>query len=330
MHRRLLISLCGLVAALGGATVLLGTAEPRQAGAAEPGTLILTGKTQPAPGKAAKIAPAVLHPVEEVHVTVGDRVKKGQVLVKIDDDEPAADVRARKAAVAELEASLARLKAEPRQHDIEEAEAVVAAYLVSSKAAKSLLDRLEPAWAKGSISEQRYHDARADTDRAQADHRAADARLKRLRKRPYEHEVAELTAKLAGAKEALKSAEAELEHYTLTAPIDGVITSLDVVPGTVSRPGTTTWGEILDLSVIDVRCEVTPEEADQISVGQAAEVRRGLRSEVLKGQVAHVGIAADRQTGKIPVLVRLKNPDNRLRCYIDVSVSIPTTAAAGR
>ena len=33
----------------------------------------------------------------------------------------------------------------------------------------------------------------------------------------------------------------------------------------VSRPGTTVWGEILDLSEIDVRCELTAEQADQAS-----------------------------------------------------------------
>jgi multidrug resistance efflux pump len=327
MRQRLLVPLggvCGVVAILGGLTLYLNGAEPR---AAENGTLIVAGKTQPAPGKCAKIAPTVLHPVEQVLVMVGDKVKKDQVLVKIDEDEPAADMRARKAAVTELEACLARLKAEPREHDIEEAEASVDTYRVAARATKQLLDRLEPAWGKGAISEQRYHDAKADADRAQADSKAADARLKRLRKRPYDQEVAELTARVAGAKETLKSAEAELEHYTLTAPIDGVVTSLDVVPGTVSRPGTTVWGEILDLSVIDVRCDVTPDQADQIAAGQEVKVLRGLVKEPLKGEVANVGIAADRQTGKIPVLVRLKNPDNRLRCYIDVSVEIRITAS---
>jgi multidrug resistance efflux pump len=323
MRHRLLVRLavvCGIAAALGGSTLFLGGAEP--------GTLVVAGKTQPAPGKCAKIAPTVLHPVEEVLVSVGAKVKKDQVLVKIDEDEPKADMLAKKAAVTEMEASLARLRAEPREHDIEEAEAAVETYRVAARAAKMLLDRLEPAWAKGAIPEQRYHDAKADSDRAEADSKAAGARLKRLRKRPYDQEVAELTARVEGAKQALKSAEAELEHYTVTAPIDGVITSLDVVPGTVSRPGTTVWGEILDLSVIDVRCDVTPDQADRITEGQEAEVTREGRTEGLKGQVACVGIAADRQTGKIPVLVRLKNADNRLRCYIDVKVRFATTAAA--
>jgi HlyD family secretion protein len=323
MRHRLLVRLavvCGVAAALGGSTLFLGGAEP--------GSLTVAGKTQPAPGKSAKIAPVVLHPVEEVLVTVGDKVKKDQVLVKIDEDEPKADMMAKKAAVTEMEASLARLKAEPREHDIEEAEAAVETYRVAARAARQLLDRLEPAWAKGAIPEQRYHDAKADADRADADSKAAGARLKRLRKRPYDQEVAELAARVEGARQALEGAKFELEHYTVTAPIDGVVTSLDVVPGTVSRPGTTVWGEILDLSVIDVRCDVTPDQADRITEGQEAEVTREGRSEVQKGQVANVGIAADRQTGKIPVLVRLKNPDMRLRCYIDVKVRFATTAAA--
>jgi multidrug resistance efflux pump len=330
MRRRSIIGLVILGCAVtvpGGVALLTGGAASRAANAAEGSVLVSAGKTQPAPGKAAKIAPAVLHPVEQVLVAVGDRVKKGQEVVKIDEDEPAADMRARKAAVVELEASLARLKAEPREHDIEEAAAALDTFRVAARANKQLLDRLEPAWKKGSISEQYYHDVRTDAARAEADAKAAEARLKRLQKRPYDQEVAELTARVVGAREALKSAEAELEHYTVTAPIDGIITSLDVVPGTVSRPGTTVWGEILDLSVIDVRCDVTPGQADQITPGQEAEVVREGRSEVLKGQVVNVGIAADRQTGKIPVLVRLKNPDNRLRCYIDVKVRFPTTAA---
>lgn len=338
VRHRLTVSLtvlCGAVAALGGVALFTTGAEPRATagapeGAAEGNVLVVAGKTQPAPGKAAKIAPTVLHPVEEVRVKVGDRVKKDQALVKIDQDEPAAEMRAKKAAFAELEASLARLKAEPRQHEVEEAEASLETVRVAAKAAKNLVERLEPAWMKGSIPDQRYHDAKADHGKAEADAKAAEARLKRLQNRPFKQEVAEMEARIAGARESLKAAEFEVEHYTVTAPIDGVVTSLDMVLGQVSRPGTTVWGEILDLSVIDVRCDVTPAQADQITQGQAAEVTREGRTDVLKGEVAVVGIAADRQTGKVPVLVRLKNPDNRLRCYIDVKVRIATTAAAGQ
>ena len=36
------------------------------------------------------------------------------------------------------------------------------------------------------------------------------------------------------------------------------------VAGMVSRPGTSTWGEILDLSEIEVRCELTLDQVERV------------------------------------------------------------------
>jgi multidrug resistance efflux pump len=68
------------------------------------------------------VAPAVLHPVVEVMASPGDRVKKGQPLVKLDDDEPRADVRSRKAALESAEIALKEagrhLAASKRAYDV--------------------------------------------------------------------------------------------------------------------------------------------------------------------------------------------------------------------
>jgi HlyD family secretion protein len=276
------------------------------------------GKTQPVPGKAAAIAPVPLHPVEEVKVVPGDRVKKGQVLVKLDDDEPQADVRAKEAALKELKAGLDKLRAQPREQERAEARAMLESVRVSVKEHREHLERLEK--ASESLSEVTLRTNRNALMRFEADERAALARLEKLLKHPVEQEIAEMEAKVAGAQANLESARFELEHYALTAAIDGVVTWLDVRPGTVARPGTTIWGEILDLSEIDVRCELTPDQADRVSVGQPAEVRREGRKDVWAGQVVFVGLAADPKTGRVPVCVRLKDVQERLRCYIDVVV----------
>src|SRR4051794_40666619 len=104
------------------------------------------GTTKPAPGRRGIIAPVPLHPVIEVKVQPGDRVKKGQVLVKLDDDEPRAEVRARKAALAELKATVARLKAHPREEERAEALAALEAAKVSAGQANALLRRMTPAF----------------------------------------------------------------------------------------------------------------------------------------------------------------------------------------
>jgi multidrug resistance efflux pump len=280
------------------------------------------GKTQPAPGRKGVIAPVPLHPVEEVKVKPGDRVRKDQVLVLIDADEPRADVRAKEAALAELKAGLARLKARPREEEQAEARAALEAARVSARQAREVLARLESVYQQGALPEAKYYEGKANLLKLEADERAAVARLRQLLKRPWQLEIAEAEARVASAQAALEAARAELEHYTVTAPIGGVITWLDVSVGTVSRPGTTVWGEVLDLSEIDVQCDVSPEQAERLSPGRAAQViEDGGRT--WAGEVVLVGVAADPQSGRVPVRVRVADAGGRLRCYVGVRVRFP-------
>jgi RND family efflux transporter MFP subunit len=250
-----------------------GTAKPRPGdppSSAAPGAagFEVVGRTQPAPGRRGLIAPVPLHPVVEVLVAQGDRVKKDQTLVKIDDDEPQADLRAKEAGLASARHSLAE--------------------------AQRFLAAIAKLHSQGGTAEQAYHSARVACLKAEQDERAATA--------------------------AVESAKAELEHYTVTAAIDGVIAWLDVCPGMVSRPGTSVWGEILDLSELDVRCDLTSAQADQIAVGAAAQIQSPTKGDPESGRVVSVGIAADRATGRIPVLVRFANPKARWRCDVDATV----------
>jgi multidrug resistance efflux pump len=293
------------------------TAEVR---AASP-PVAVTGRTHPAPGRSATIAPVVLHPVVEVRVVPGDRVKKDQVLARLDDDEARADVRAKEAALAEAKATVERLKNQPREAERAEARAVLASTRTSVAEYRGLLERFEKLWGLGGLSDQAYHSTKAGLLRAELDERAATARLEQLLKKPWQLEVAEAEARVTTATANLESAQAELDHYTVRASLDGVISWLEVNPGTVSRPGTSVWGEILDLREIDVLCELTPGQADHIAVGQAAEVCRDWPNGARwAGRVVSVAVAADRQTGRVPVRVRVGDAREQLRCYVEVTV----------
>jgi RND family efflux transporter MFP subunit len=213
--------------------------------------------------------------VVEVLVEPGSRVKKGQPLVKLDDDEPQADVRAKQAALENVELVLQ----EARRH-----------LTVAERASEAVPEKL-------------YYEIRLAALKAEREERVAKA--------------------------ALDSAKAELEHYEVTAQIDGVVSRLEVHPGMVSRPGTTVWGEILDLRELDVRCELTFEQVERVAVGQTAEVRRNGQKEVFgTGRVVFVGITADKKNGLVPVLVRLPNPQERLRCEEPVQVRFSTVRKA--
>jgi RND family efflux transporter MFP subunit len=254
-----------------------GVAHPQSASAAT--FLEVVGRTQCAPGRRASIAPVPLHPVIEVKVAAGDRVTKGQLLVKMDDDEARADVRLKRALL------------ESAQHSSNEARR----FLAKAQANREVLP------------EQRLHEAELAVLKSGAEERAAQA--------------------------ALDSAEAELEHFSVAAVIDGIVSRLDVYPGLVSRPGTAVWGEIVDLRELDVRCELTPEQADELApapgsvpsvagrLGAASvEVRTAGDRSLPEAKLVFVSPVADTKTGLVPVLVRVPNPNQRLRSGVPVTV----------
>jgi RND family efflux transporter MFP subunit len=233
---------------------------------------VLPGQTQCINNRRGIIAPTVLHPVTEVMVAVGDKVKKGQPLVQIDDDEPQAEVRAKK---AQLESAANAL------HE-----------------AKRYLASLESLHNQGAVPVQKLYELRAAAIKAEADEKFAKA--------------------------SLAAHTAELEHYVVIAPIDGIVNRLEVHPGMVSRPGTSVWGEILDLREIDVRFQVTLDQADLLKVGDLVEVLRAdLTTAHGTGKVVFIGLEANAETGKVPALVRLANPEGKLRCEAPVRLRFP-------
>jgi RND family efflux transporter MFP subunit len=238
------------------------------------GQIEVVGRTQCTPGRRASIAPVPLHPVVEVKVVPGERVTKGQLLVKMDDDEARADVRMKKALL------------ESSQYSVNEARR----FLTKALSKREVLP------------EQRLHEAELAVRKSEAEQRAAQA--------------------------ALDSAEAELEHFSVGAVIDGVVSRLDVYPGLVSRPGTAIWGEIVDLRELDVRCELTPEQADEVLLGRDVDVRAAAGEHPLPAaRVVFIGPVADPKTGLVPVLVRLSNSEERLRCGVPVTVRFAGRAA---
>ena len=106
---------------------------------------------------------------------------------------------------------------------------------------------------------------------------------------------------MLAAEAELALAQSELKLYTVTASIDGEVAWLDVSPGTVSWPGTLIWGEIVDLRELDVRCELSPVQAEQAVVGQSAELwLEGKAEAAARGRLSSSAKSADRNTGLVP------------------------------
>jgi cobalt-zinc-cadmium efflux system membrane fusion protein len=214
-----------------------------------------------------------MRPVVEVLVGPGDRVTKGQVLIKLFDLEPQSKVRAREQELRSIEAK--------------------------AQASRRNLDLAERSQQTGALPQTTYNEMRGTALSNEAQVLAAEAEL--------------------------SLAQSELKLYTVTAPIDGEVAWLDVSPGTVTWPGSLIWGEIVDLRELDIRCELSPAQAEQVAVGQSAQVRlEGNAEAVGTGKVVFLGKVADRNSGLVPVVVRVANPQGRLRAEVAVKVLFQT------
>jgi membrane fusion protein, multidrug efflux system len=235
--------------------------------------LEVPGRTRCMLARRGIIAAAILRPVVEVLVSPGERVTKGQVLIKLFDLEPQAKIRAREKELKSIEAR--------------------------AQYSRRNLDLVEKSLQTGALPGTTYNDVRSNALYYEAQMSAAEAEL--------------------------GLAQSELKLYTVTATIDGEVAWLDVSPGAVTWPGTLIWGEIVDLRELDVRCELTPIQAEQVAVGQSAEVWLDGKAQAAgTGKVVFLGKVADRNSGFVPAMIRLANPQERLRAEVAVKVRFQT------
>jgi multidrug efflux pump subunit AcrA (membrane-fusion protein) len=79
--------------------------------------------------------------------------------------------------------------------------------------------------------------------------------------------------------------------------------------------------EIPDPLKLDVRCELTAPQADDVALGQLVKMRVADTEQPLPdGRLISIAPVADQKSGLVPVLVRLRNSDKQLRCGVSVSM----------
>jgi len=218
----------------------------------------------------------------EVLADEGDRVKKGQLLARLDD----AELR-RQAAIAEASLAAAKQTARRVEADLERAEAVLAQARLDEKRLKGLL-------ASSAVSQ-------ADADKAAEALKVAEADLKRSGAA-----IAEAQGQVLVAEKTLLHRQEQLAFTQITAPYGGLVIRRDRDPGDLLVPGAALM-ELISLDELWVSAWVDETEMPRLAPGQTASVV--FRSEPGKsypGIVARLGREADRETREFLVDVRVE------------------------
>lgn len=213
-------------------------------------TVIANGKVQPE--VQVKMSSDVSGEIIELNVKEGDQVKKGDILVKINPDlylsvrdRLAAALNTAKANVANAKARLAQSKAQ----------------FINTEAA---FNRNKTLHAQGAISDAEFDAAKSQYEVAKADVEAA------------EQSVIAAEYNLKSAEASLKEANDNLQRTTISAPVDGTVSMLNVekgerVVGTTQMAGTEMM-RIANLTEMEVKVDVNENDIVRIKLGDTADV----------------------------------------------------------
>lgn len=277
-------------------------------------TVVASGRVL-APARIA-IASVMLGAVRAVHVVEGQRVRAGDVLVELDDNE----LRAQHArALASVEsaiarrASLARLTSRVASSDLERAEAALAQ-------ARANLARYERMYANAAVSEADLENAR--TALAQAEALSVAARTAAAEQSPRGAEGRALAAAVELARADVAIVEARLAQTRIVAPADGIVLRRLVEPGTVAQPGAPLL-EIAKVGETTIRIDPDESTLSLLREGLPALVSaEAFPEERFEARIASIAPAVDPERGTVDVRLRVDTPPSYLRADMTVSVEI--------
>lgn len=289
--------------------------------------------------------------VKEVAVSDYQSVRKGDLIVQLDDDDYNAQVAQASAAV---EAAKAAMENNRRQRELEDAQIERAlagvdqanAQIVAAQAGKEAVQadvvrtqlerkRQEALIQTGSTTQQTVEQAVANEQRFSSQLASSEADLaqaktllrsnqlaveaQRRSKSVLESEEAQLTADLHAKEAALVVAKVDLGYTRVTAPEDGTVGARQVRPGQLVSPGTQVISFVSRIKWVVANYRET--QLTNMKIGDPTEIRVDeYPGKTFKAKVLEIAPASGSQFALIP-------PDNATGNFTKVVQRIPVKIA---
>lgn len=216
------------------------------------------------------VAPQTAGKVIAVGVEIGSAVKRGQMLVKLDDvelklrvDQAATQVEQAKAAVRQAEA---KIGLRPGQAFDPNRVAEVAAAKVTLDLAEKNLRRAEKLIESGDVSRSFYDDARARRDQLKEQY---EVQLAQARQNYAAVDVARTS--VANAQSQLALARKNLSYAIIPAPIDGFVAERTADVGEYVSPQQKV-ATIVRTNPLRIQIDIPEQAIPEVKVGQSVSV----------------------------------------------------------
>src|SRR5581483_8266290 len=223
-----------------------------------------------------------------IGVEKGDKVKEGQILVRLEDDEFRAAYQQAQGGVENAKAYLDQLQHGSRPEEIQQAQHNLDEARATLANDKLTLDRIKELASSGVVSRQQLDDANAkfEADQQRANSLERAFQLAKIGPRP--EEIARAQGALVQAQGQLEYARAQLDATLIRAPVTGTILDRTAEKGELitaqfaSAAAGGPQGSVVSLADLnDLQVELDIAQADFARLGPAQKATVQVKVQVL-------------------------------------------------
>jgi HlyD family secretion protein len=283
-----------------------------------------------------EVASKVVGRVAWIGVEKGDRVKAGQVLVRLEDDEYRAQLLQDQGQLANLQAKLEELQNGSRPEEIAKARADTEQAKADLENAQVSLNRTKQLVQEGVLAKQSLDDAQAKYDGNLAKVASLQRTLDLSVLGPRKEQIAQVRGQIDQARGGLNYAQTELDNTIIKAPVTGTILDRNVEKGEFVTNGFVgdkgAKGYLVtmaDLNDLQVELDISQNDFPKLGPRQKGVITTDAYPDrKYQGAIQQVSPEADRAKATVQVKVRVLNPDDYLRPDMNATVAFYNEAKA--
>jgi HlyD family secretion protein len=276
-----------------------------------------------------ELASKVSGRVAWIGVEKGDKVKQGQVLVRLEDEEFRARLTEAQGQLNSLKAQLTALENGSRPEETARSQADLEQVRADLENARVTLNRTRSLVEQGVMSRQTLDDAQARYDAQVARFASFEKTHALVRKGPRQEEIDAMRAQVKQAEGTLAYAQTQLDNTVITAPISGAILERNVERGEFVSTGFVgdrgAKGYVVslaDLNDLQVELDISQNDFAKLGPRQPAIVTTDAYPDrKYQGEITEISPEANRSKATVQVKVKILKPDEFLRPEMNSSVA---------
>ncbi|HEX5434285.1 MAG TPA: efflux RND transporter periplasmic adaptor subunit, partial [Candidatus Angelobacter sp.] len=272
------------------------------------------------------ITPKINAPVRKFYVTRGQKVKKGQLLARLENRDLSAAAVDNQGAYEQAQAAYSTSINATVPEEMQKAELDVQTSRQELDAAQKLYSSRQDLFKQGALPRKDLDAAAVQLAQAKTAYDTAKKHLDGLNAGGKQAALNSASGQLTSAKGKLLGSEAQLSYTEIRSPINGVVTDRPLYPGemaSTSAPLLT----VMDTTQVIAKAHVAQSDATLLHKGDKATISAPGLAQPVGATVTLVSPALDPNSTTVEIWVQAANPGRELRPGMDVQLAITAQTA---